>query len=45
MDSPAHRAVVLDPRFTDLGSALVRRGEDACLVLVFAAWPRAVPPG
>ncbi len=43
--SPAHRAVLLDRRYTDVGVSEVaaeeRRG--ACIVMVLAAWPQPAP--
>lgn len=42
--SPSHRAALTDRRFTDVGfgRARDRRGR-ACLVVLLASWPRAVP--
>lgn len=44
LESPSHRAALTDPRFTDSG---VGRAQDdggrTCLVILLAAWPRAVP--
>lgn len=43
--SPSHRAALADRRFTDVG---IGQAEDTdgrtCLVVLLAAWPRAVPP-
>lgn len=43
--SPSHRAVLLDPRFTDAGTgtATDARGR-TCVAVAMAAWPRLVPP-
>ena len=38
--SPSHRAALVDRRFTDIG---VGSAEGHCLVVLLAAWPRAVP--
>jgi hypothetical protein len=43
--SPSHRAALIDRRFTDAG--IGHATDDAgwtCLVVLLAAWPRAVPP-
>ncbi|HEY8429090.1 MAG TPA: CAP domain-containing protein [Sandaracinaceae bacterium] len=41
--SPSHRAALVDRRFTDVGLGLARGEGGACLVVLLAAWPRAVP--
>jgi uncharacterized protein YkwD len=43
--SPSHREALLEPRFTDAGTAAVRdpRGR-VCVAVSLAAWPRLVPP-
>lgn len=38
--SPSHRSALADRRFTDIG---VGAAEGRCLVILLAAWPRAVP--
>jgi len=43
--SPSHRAALTDVRFTDAGLGESRDAQGStCLVVVLAAWPRAVPP-
>jgi uncharacterized protein YkwD len=43
--SPSHREALLEPRFTDAGTAATRdaRGR-VCVAVSLAAWPRLVPP-
>ncbi len=43
--SPSHREALLEPRFTDAGTAATRdaRGR-VCVAVALAAWPRLVPP-
>ncbi|MFW6050717.1 MAG: CAP domain-containing protein [Myxococcota bacterium] len=43
LDSPSHRLTMIDDRFTDVGEGLAQRRGRACVVLLFAAWPRLVP--
>jgi uncharacterized protein YkwD len=43
LESPSHRAALVDPRFTDVGIAGARHDDRACLVVLLAAWPRVVP--
>ena len=40
LQSPAHRAALTDRRFTDVGVGIAA---GRCLVVLLAAWPRAVP--
>lgn len=40
MRSPSHRSALTDRRFTDVG---VGTAQGQCLVILLAAWPRAVP--
>ncbi len=40
LQSPSHRAALVDARMTDVG---VGRASDRCLVVLLAAWPRPVP--
>ncbi len=40
LQSPSHRAALVDRRFTDVGVGVAR---GRCLVVLLAAWPRAVP--
>lgn len=41
--SPSHRAALTDRRFTDAGVGTAQTGDRTCLVVLLAAWPRAVP--
>ena len=41
-ESPSHRMVLRDRRFTDVGWAAVRHDESVCLVVEMAAWPHFV---
>ncbi len=44
LESASHRAALVDRRFTDVGVGRARDAEGrACLVVLLAAWPRAVP--
>lgn len=40
MTSPSHRRALTDPRFTDVGVGVRRRGGTTCVVVELAAWPR-----
>ena len=40
LHSPSHRAALVDRRMTDVGVGVA---EDRCVVVIVAAWPRAVP--
>ena len=43
-ESPSHRMTMIDRRFTDVGiGAAYDRQRRACVVVLLAAWPRAVP--
>lgn len=42
--SPSHRAALTDRRFTDVGIGLAESAGQSCVVVLLAAWPRAVPP-
>lgn len=44
MASPGHRANILKPAFTDIGSALIEANGTTWAVEVFAAYPAAAPP-
>jgi len=43
LQSASHRAVLQDPRYTDIGGAAVHTETDYCLVMLFASWPRYKP--
>ena len=43
LGSPSHRSALIDRRFTDVGIGEARDGDATCLVVLLAAWPRAVP--
>lgn len=43
LQSPSHRAALIDPRFTDVGIGTAESAGRTCVVVLLAAWPRAVP--
>lgn len=44
LESPSHLATIEDARFTDLGVGVARGERGICVVLLFASFPRYIPP-